>query len=50
MVQKVKTVQMIPLSTLLFFGWTISLNNHELTLISNTLKYYFGEKYSFLHT
>jgi hypothetical protein len=26
------------------------LNNRAVTLISNTLKYYFGEKYRFLHT
>jgi hypothetical protein len=29
---------------------TTWLNNHALTLKRNTAKYYFGEKYSFLHT
>jgi hypothetical protein len=29
---------------------TTWLNNHALTLKSNTAKYYFGEKSSFLHT
>ncbi len=32
---------------ILHIAW---LNNHALTLKSNTAKYYFGEKSSFLHT
>ncbi len=35
------------LNPILHTAW---LNNHALTLKSNTAKYYFGEKSSFLHT
>jgi hypothetical protein len=34
-------------NTILHTAW---LNNHALTLKRNTEKYYFGEKFNFLHT
>jgi hypothetical protein len=40
-------VSKVMLNPILHTAW---LNNHALTLKSNTAKYYFGEKSSFLHT